>query len=108
MIHMITTYEHSDGRHIVAKSECNSEQFILGKITYYAQVHANVGGEPMPISVPLDASDIHEAFDVMEAQVNAKGQGIVRENLKRMQAEMQRAQIAQGGRMQLPPLNEKH
>lgn len=108
-IHRIENYRNEEGLLVEVHHEIVEGQFLPlpSQITYWAKVHtaplAELGGESLPIDVPLDCKDIHEAFQVFKDQVKAKGQGVVRGILRRMQAEALQQRIAQGGRAPLPP-----
>lgn len=78
----------------------------VAKPTFLANLTVNLqtprGAVPLPVRVPIDAVDILEAFNVFEAQAEAKMPEIMRKKRQDIEDHMKRQMLANPGIIQAP------
>ena len=82
--------------------------FLCGKFFAQANIQLvdrqdNPMGRPITVRIEIVAESIVAAFEVMQAQMDAKVPAIAKEMGERLEAEMRRRELSAGAGMTLPP-----
>lgn len=98
-IRRVEVYRDNRGMTIEVHTPCGTKDSptIFAKPYFLSPVNVPVqtpqGVRPMPIVVPITATDVYDAFAVAEGQINARAPALVTEQIERMKGEMRKNQL---------------